>query len=42
TFLKKMRNEQKFAEFELLKIQIGKDIKQARRFFQQLGAENFK
>ena len=42
TFLKKMRNEQKFAEFELLKIQIGKDIKQARSFFQQLGTENSK
>ena len=42
TFLKKLRDEQVFAEFELLKIQIAKDIKQAKSFFQQLSAENSK
>ncbi|MBL4608441.1 MAG: bifunctional riboflavin kinase/FAD synthetase [Pseudomonadales bacterium] len=33
TFLKKLRNEQRFSDFELLKIQIGKDIEQAQAFF---------
>ena len=33
TFLKKLRNEQRFSDFELLKKQIGKDIEQAQAFF---------
>lgn len=33
TFLKKLRDEQRFSDFELLKIQIGKDIEQAQAFF---------
>lgn len=33
TFLKKLRKEQRFSDFELLKRQIGKDIEQAHAFF---------